>query len=93
MQQFLLHSAVHISDGRGMHRYKVAVLKFHGGVFKLRVEEGVNLALRHCRYNVRDVQFHPESVLTALGAAMVANWTTGRSKATSGPVAPQNAQK
>ncbi|QQR85695.1 MAG: hypothetical protein IPJ76_13935 [Flavobacteriales bacterium] len=76
-----------------MHRHKVAVLKFHGGVFKFTVELGVNLVLSHLHYEVCGVQFHPESVLTPLGAAMVANWTTGRSYATSGPDAPQNAQK
>lgn len=56
-------------------------------------EHGIIMALRHLQYDVCGVQFHPESVLTPLGAAMVANWATGRSHATSGPDAPQNAQK
>jgi anthranilate synthase component II len=32
------------------------------------------MALRHQRYNVRGVQFHPESVLTEHGQTMVKNW-------------------
>ena len=32
------------------------------------------MALRHETYNVRGVQFHPESVLTEFGKKMIANW-------------------
>jgi anthranilate synthase component 2 len=32
------------------------------------------MALRHNTYDVRGVQFHPESVLTEHGKAMLANW-------------------
>lgn len=37
-------------------------------------EEGVIMAVRHLRYPVRGVQFHPESVLTPLGPRIIANW-------------------
>lgn len=36
--------------------------------------EGVIMALRHQTYNVRGVQFHPESVLTEHGKKMIENW-------------------
>ncbi|KAA8477940.1 anthranilate synthase component 2 [Arcticibacter tournemirensis] len=36
--------------------------------------EGVIMALRHLKYNVKGVQFHPESVLTEYGKAMIQNW-------------------
>ncbi len=36
--------------------------------------EGQIMALRHRVYDVRGVQFHPESVLTEHGAAMMKNW-------------------
>ena len=35
---------------------------------------GVIMALRHRQYAVEGVQFHPESVLTEGGHAMLANW-------------------
>lgn len=37
-------------------------------------KDNVIMALRHTRYNVRGVQFHPESVLTEHGKKMIENW-------------------
>jgi len=37
-------------------------------------EAGMIMALRHREYNVRGVQFHPESVLTPCGEKMLQNW-------------------
>lgn len=37
-------------------------------------EKGVIMAIRHKQFDVRGVQFHPESVLTQHGKEMVANW-------------------
>lgn len=36
--------------------------------------DGVIMALRHNEYDVRSVQFHPESVLTTNGKKLIANW-------------------
>ncbi|MGV3705676.1 MAG: anthranilate synthase component II [Arcticibacter sp.] len=36
--------------------------------------EGVIMALRHTQFDVRGVQFHPESVLTEHGKTMISNW-------------------
>ncbi len=37
-------------------------------------EQGQIMALRHCTYNVRGIQFHPESVLTPQGKTIIKNW-------------------
>ncbi|NND08391.1 MAG: aminodeoxychorismate/anthranilate synthase component II [Saprospiraceae bacterium] len=37
-------------------------------------EQGTIMALRHRKYNVRGVQFHPESILTPDGKKMLANF-------------------
>lgn len=40
-------------------------------------EEGLVMAMRHSAYDVRGVQFHPESVMTTEGPRMIANWLRG----------------
>ena len=37
-------------------------------------DDGCIMALRHNDYDVRGLQFHPESVLTPDGAVMLRNW-------------------
>lgn len=37
-------------------------------------EQGRVMGLRHARYDVRGVQFHPESILTVGGVQMMKNW-------------------
>lgn len=37
-------------------------------------DEGQVMALRHREYNVRGIQFHPESVLTPDGRTILSNW-------------------
>jgi anthranilate synthase component II len=37
-------------------------------------EEGRVMGLRHARFDVRGVQFHPESILTVGGVTMMKNW-------------------
>lgn len=41
-------------------------------------DEGQIMALRHREYNVRGIQFHPESVLTPDGRTMLSNWLSAR---------------
>ncbi|MBT3382789.1 MAG: aminodeoxychorismate/anthranilate synthase component II [Prolixibacteraceae bacterium] len=37
-------------------------------------EEGLIMSMKHKKYDVQSVQFHPESVLTPLGEKMIENW-------------------
>lgn len=37
-------------------------------------DEGLVMALSHVKYDVRGVQFHPESVMTPEGPLMIKNW-------------------
>ena len=37
-------------------------------------EHQINMALKHKEYDVRGLQFHPESVLTPLGFQIIKNW-------------------
>lgn len=37
-------------------------------------DEGLIMGLRHVRYDVRGLQFHPESVMTPEGPKMIRNW-------------------
>jgi len=41
-------------------------------------EEGQVMALRHTAYDVKGVQFHPESVLTEYGGLMILNWLNNK---------------
>ena len=41
-------------------------------------QDGSIMALRHKTYDVRGVQFHPESVLTEFGKEMMGNWLAPR---------------
>lgn len=40
-------------------------------------DEGKIMALKHKEYDIRGVQFHPESVLTEFGKEMIKNWIGG----------------
>ena len=40
-------------------------------------DEGLVMALAHNSYDVRGVQFHPESVMTPEGPKMIKNWLAG----------------
>jgi anthranilate synthase component II len=37
-------------------------------------DQGLVMGMRHLRYDVKGVQFHPESIMTPEGPKMIANW-------------------
>jgi para-aminobenzoate synthetase component 2 len=45
-------------------------------IITCQTESGVVMGLKHARYSIEGVQFHPESVLTEGGHRMLAEWLT-----------------
>lgn len=43
-------------------------------------EQGRIMAMRHKSYNIRGLQFHPESVMTNFGKQILRNWLEGQMK-------------
>lgn len=41
-------------------------------------EQGNVMAIKHKEYDLRGLQFHPESVLTEMGTKMIENWVKGK---------------
>ncbi len=39
-------------------------------------DEGLVMGIRHTKYDVRGLQFHPESIMTPEGPKMIRNWLT-----------------
>ncbi len=37
-------------------------------------DNGVVMAIKHLKYNIRGIQFHPESIMTPEGSKMLKNW-------------------
>lgn len=42
-------------------------------------EDGEIMSIRHKQYDIRGLQFHPESVLTPMGGLIIHNWLRGKS--------------
>ncbi len=51
-------------------------------------ETGMVMAIKHVHYDVRGLQFHPESILTEHGKLILANWLGIASEATGAPILP-----
>ena len=64
----------HIEVGR-YHSWVVGTQAFPDCLEITRVsEEGQIMSVRHWQYDVRGIQYHPESVLTPDGQKIISNW-------------------
>jgi anthranilate synthase component 2 len=43
-----------------------------------KTEDGIIMSITHRHYDVKGIQFHPESIMTNCGAAMIRNWLKGK---------------
>ena len=39
-----------------------------------REENGTIMAISHKQFNIKGIQFHPESILTPMGQKIISNW-------------------
>jgi len=49
-----------------------------------RTPDGVIMGLRHRKYPIEGIQFHPESILTVEGPRLIANWLKDLNKEQNG---------
>jgi anthranilate synthase/aminodeoxychorismate synthase-like glutamine amidotransferase len=56
----------------------------HALVVTATADDGTVMGIRHRDWPVEGVQFHPESILTTDGKAMITNWMRGERRETSG---------
>ncbi len=49
-----------------------------------RTPDGVIMGLRHRKYHIEGIQFHPESILTVEGPRLIANWLKNLKKEQTG---------
>ena len=67
-----------IDTGFNAGRYHSWIVSKEGlpSCFKITSEDenGQIMSLTHNKYNLRGVQFHPESILTDVGAKIITNW-------------------
>ncbi|MBT8399110.1 MAG: aminodeoxychorismate/anthranilate synthase component II [Rhodothermia bacterium] len=70
-----------IAEGFTATRYHSLVIERNSLPRELRVtaetEDGVIMAIQHKQHAIHGIQFHPESILTTEGPAIVQNWLAG----------------
>ncbi len=57
------------------HSWKISEKKFPKQLIITSIaEDGVIMSIRHNKYDLTGVQFHPESIMTPYGSLMISNW-------------------
>lgn len=75
---YLFHDIPRVFEAGRYHSWIINRSRFPDTMDILAVDEhNTIMAVRHKQYDVRGVQFHPESVLTEFGEQMIQNWLQG----------------
>ena len=75
---YLFRSIPEEFEGGRYHSWIVSDKDLPGSLkITARAEDGEIMAISHREYDVRGVQFHPESVLTKCGTDLISNWILG----------------
>lgn len=56
------------------HSWAIPLPLLSGNLVATAIDHGMVMAFKHKEYNIRGVQFHPESILTPDGKAIISNW-------------------
>ncbi len=74
-KDFIFDGINKVFDGARYHSWIVNREKLPEVLRITAIDEEANImALKHAEYDVRGVQFHPESILTKEGLRMIENW-------------------
>lgn len=77
--EYLFKNVPDVFDAGRYHSWIVEEDTLPGSLeVMVRNAEGDIMAIRHKEFDIRGVQFHPESVLTEFGGMMIKNWIEGK---------------
>ena len=73
--EYLFKGVPHTFQATHYHSWAVLADSISGELKVTAVNnEGLVMGLRHKKYDVKGLQFHPESIMTPEGPKMIANW-------------------
>lgn len=74
-EEFIFDNVSKVFEGARYHSWIVSREGLPQDLKITAIDEDANImALKHAEYDVRGVQFHPESILTTEGMTMIENW-------------------
>jgi anthranilate synthase component 2 len=77
-QDYLFRNIPELFEGGRYHSWIVSDKNLPAELkITARAEDGEIMAMSHQQYDVRGVQFHPESILTKHGMDLLTNWVVG----------------
>src|SRR5688572_6093731 len=74
-EEYLFEGVTQTFQGTHYHSWAVQTESIPADLKVTAVnDEGLIMGLRHTKYDVKGLQFHPESIMTPEGPKMIANW-------------------